>query len=168
LTAGGDRVQWSWPLARRSAWVAALCLLVGGGLGYTTTHQPAPKRPGNRDEPRQPEEPPAAGPAELALLAPLEAGRSLDDCAISRIEAVCDGKIAVVCAVGSATIELDVWLASPTAPPAPATSGPYAVYYSAEPSASASASRLALSLARVLGTHASQPRPDGLTPFRSR
>ena len=165
---GDDRARWSWPLVRRSARITTVCLLVGGGIGYAMTHQPASsRRSTDGNERAGPKQPPTAGPAELALLAPLEVGGSLEDCAVSRIDAVHDGRLAVVCTLGSASIELDVCMASAEAPPAPATSGPYAVYYSAEPSASANATRLALALAQLLDTHVSEPRPDGLAPFHS-
>jgi hypothetical protein len=161
-----ERSQWSWALLRRSTVAAMVCLWVGGAIGYALTHQAAPSSSSTTaGEPPHPRRPPA-GAAELALLAPLLVGGSLEDSVISRIDAVTEGRIVLICTRGGKSIELDVMLASADAPLPPATSGRYAVYYSAGASSSGDESRLAVALAHVLDTHASEPGPAGLTPFR--
>ena len=165
MTASDEPLQWGKGLLARAALAATVCLAVGGGVGYALTHEKAPSRNSDHEGESSPQGPPAAGPAELALLAPLHVGDMVDGCAIARIDAVHDGRLALHCTLGDAPIELDVTLASPDSPPAPATSGPYAVYYSAGKATAADAARLAGSLARTLDANASQPRPPGLAPF---
>lgn len=170
-----DVSRWSAALLGRAAFVSAVCLATGAIAGYALTHEPGPQRSSARSAPsatRDPGAPLPAGPTELALLAPLRVGSSLgDSCVIARIDAVTGGRIALRCAQGQArpaVIELDVTLASPDAPPPPATSGRYAIFYSADRAQSADAARLAAALARVLDAHAADPPPPGLTAFAAR
>lgn len=168
MSAARDCLPWSRALVGRSAFVATVCLAVGGVVGYALAHEPAPPGSSSHAAPAASDGPEAAGPAELALLAPLRVGDSLDGCVVARIDAVHDGRLVVHCSLGAAPVQLYVTRASPDAPPAPATSGRYAVYYSASGPASADGARLASSLARVLDAHASEPGPDGLRGFSPR
>jgi hypothetical protein len=105
-----------------------------------------------------------AGPAELAMIAPLNVDSKIGDCKIRRI-AVDDGTLAVTCGRGAAAVTLQVALLSPGSPPPPATSGRYAVYYSAARSAG-DLSPLCVALAHVLDANASVPPAPGLRAFR--
>jgi hypothetical protein len=169
-----NRSRWSLGLVVRAAGVAGICLSTGATLGYVAAHEKIPVRPRAQARgaiPEAPasrptEEPVAAGSAELALLAPLQAGSTLEDFTVDRIDAVSDGSIRVVCTRGAASIQLYVALASGDAPPAPATAGHYAVYYG--PSDSPDGARLSAVLARVIASNPSAAVPPGLSPFPRR
>jgi hypothetical protein len=109
-----------------------------------------------------PEDPPSE--AELTLLAPLHEGSELAGYAVEHIGPVHDGAIRIECKRGETAVKLDVFLASPDAPPPPAQSGRYAVYYTA-PAATQDGARVSAALASVLDANASAPGPTGLLPF---
>ncbi|MDI1431122.1 hypothetical protein [Polyangium sorediatum] len=106
-----------------------------------------------------------AGPAELALVAPLAPGSTLDGFAVREIRAVQDGVLTLVCEKDRAAVRLSVALAVDDGPTPPAFAGKYAVFYSARGSDPADGERLAKALAAILEKHPDVPVPPGMTSF---
>jgi hypothetical protein len=107
-----------------------------------------------------------AGPAELALVAPLMPGSSLLDFTVREIHAVDRGRLRVVCGKDKAVVRLDVALLDAEgAVVPPASAGRYAVFYSLRGGAPEDGDRLARALAHLIGAHASAPPPPGMTTF---
>ncbi|TKC99120.1 hypothetical protein [Polyangium fumosum] len=106
-----------------------------------------------------------AGPAELALVAPLAPGSTLDGFAVREIRAVQDGVLMLVCEKDRAVVRLSVALAVDDGPTPPAFAGRYAVFYSARGSDPADGERLAKALAAILEKHPDVPVPPGMTSF---
>jgi hypothetical protein len=159
----GAAPTWSLRGLARAAGIAAVSLAAGAAAGYAVSHEPAPPGPGaaalRADRPR-------AGAAERAIMAPLREGSPLaEGFAIEHVDAVRDGVLAVGCRKGDARVRLDVALAAVGGPQAPATAGPYAVYYATFGATQAEGERLAVALAGVLATHSALPVPAGLGPF---
>ncbi|MDI1445230.1 hypothetical protein [Polyangium sp. 6x1] len=130
----------------------------------------------DRDAPAGPSPPPVvssrpappprpAGPAELALVAPLAPGDTLDGFTVREILAVQDGVLTLVCAKDRALVRLSVALAADGGPAPPAVAGKYAVFYSARGSDPAVGERLAKALAAILEKHPDVPVPPGMTSF---
>jgi len=153
-----------WTLAglARAAIVAGISVGIGAGLGYLIAHEPAPQRGG-----APPVKRPAAGPAELALLAPLGPGSALLDFEVAEIHAVGDeGTLRVVCGRGEAIVALDVGLVAEAGPSPPARAGQYAIFYNTLKSATPrEGERLAVALAAILEQNAAAPIPPGMTAY---
>jgi hypothetical protein len=109
---------------------------------------------------------PPAGPAELALIAPLVPGGALLDFAVREIRAVDRGRLRVVCVKDKAVVRLDVALLDPEGVLPPASAGRYAVFYSLRGATPEDGERLAHKLARVIEPNAAKgPPPPGMTTF---
>jgi len=112
-----------------------------------------------------------AGPAELALVAPVVSGRRLvDGWTVRDIRGVEGGTFRLDLAedAGHGRVLLHVALASDEGPPPPAEAGRYAIFYSAREVSSDVAERLAQSLAKVIEKNRAAPEPPGMTAFRPR
>jgi hypothetical protein len=145
---------WSREVVARGVVIACVALGVGGALGWLVAHEPAP-----RETPRAP-----AGDAELALVAPLRVGAALGTYRVDAIDAVVGGALRVTCSRGTSVVRLDVALRSDAGPEAPATAGPFAVFYSSPDGDAPAAEALAKALAGVIGKNA-EAAPPGLAPF---
>jgi hypothetical protein len=160
----------------RAVTASTVCLLAGAVLGYAVSHERGSDRPRSpRDVASAPSGttlsvPSAAGPSELALVAPLASGSPFEGYVVERVDAVYDGTVGVVLVRENEghSVRLDVALASPSAPQAAATAGAYAVYYSVRGAPSGDGERLALALARLLATGGDRPPPRGLGAFHDR
>jgi hypothetical protein len=182
MTAG-----WSWGGAARSLVIACIAVGSGAGLGYRIAHErppedgraiphrsatsPAPTAPpplpaaaGSGSAPSGGSRPPT--PAELAIVAPLSAGSHLDGWTVTSIHGTHAGRLAILLAEDaqpSFVLEVQLHLASPSAPTAPETAGPYALYYRG--------SRFDPAVARALAAVAAiarknaVPPPPGLTAY---
>lgn len=115
-------------------------------------------------------EPPAAGPDELRLLAPLVVGADLGGFTVRRIRGVEGGVLRLSCARGREVVRLDVALAGDgpdggEGPPPPATAGRYAIFYALVGAVPEDGERLARLLGRVIEGNAGAPAPAGMTTF---
>jgi hypothetical protein len=109
---------------------------------------------------------PAAGLAERALVAPLAPGSDLAGFTVREIHGVWHGVMRVVLVKGAAEVRLDVALADPEAPAAPAaTAGRYAIFYAIHGASPEDGERLAQKLGELISTHAAEPAPPGMTVF---
>jgi hypothetical protein len=108
-----------------------------------------------------------AGPAELAILAPIVVGSTSKGWKIEAIHAVREGTITVrfVEEKGDGVLDLLVALSSEDGVVPPAIAGRYAVYYEARRVVPEEAERLAKVLARTLEKNQSAPVPPGLAVF---
>ena len=153
---------WSWGAAQRAATIAGVSLLTGGVLGYSVVHEPhggsAPQRVHDR---------PKAGAAEQALVAPLREGAPLDGFTIEQIHPLEQGLLNIDFLRGSERVRLSISLARADSPFPPASTGPYAIYYSGREAASESGAQLARALAEVVGKNLAVSPPPGLSAFPS-
>jgi hypothetical protein len=106
-----------------------------------------------------------AGPEELALVAPLVVGGSLDSFEVTEIQAIRKGVLNVACRKDRAIVRLWIALDAEKAPKPPAVAGKYAVFYSVRDGDGAEAERLAKALAQIVEKHADLPAPKGMTEF---
>ena len=113
--------------------------------------------------PARPSPPPAAGSAELALVAPIAPGARFEGWMVRRVSSVHAGAIRIELERGSERAALTIHAAK-GGPSPPATAGPYAVYYSSRDPAEGE--RLSRALAAVLFQHRDRPVPAGLDGFR--
>jgi hypothetical protein len=159
---GGGVSRWTLAGLARAAIMAGISVGIGAGLGYLIAHEPAPQRGGV-----EPVKRPAAGPAELALLAPLGPGSALVDFEVAEIHAVGDeGTLRVLCERGEAIVALDVGLVAEAGPTPPATAGRYAIFYNTLRGATPKeGERLAMALAAILEQNATAPTPPGMAPY---
>ena len=125
--------------------ISAFSLAIGGIFGYLLSHTPPPPATMNH----------AAGPAELAILAPLREGSQLAGFEIKTIEAVHDNALSLLCTRGNETVRLDITLGG--SDPA-ATAGRYRIFYSR-----GDGRLLAKALAEILTTHLADAVPSGLS-----
>ncbi|MBA3547020.1 MAG: hypothetical protein H0T76_11095 [Nannocystis sp.] len=161
-THGGPAPGWTLAGLVRAAAVAGIAMGVGAGLGYLIAHEPAPKPAGVEHE-----QPPPAGPAELALVTPLMPGSTLADFEIAEIQAVsAGGALRVICGRGDATVTLDVGLVAAGGPTPPAVAGRYAIFYSIRGATSQEGERLAVALAAILEQNEAASIPPGMAPYR--
>lgn len=107
----------------------------------------------------------SAGPEELALVAPLVVGGSLDGFEVFEIQAVRNGVLNVMCRKDRTTVRLWIALDSDKGPEPPAVAGQYAVFYSVPRGGDADVERLAKELAQMVEKHADLPAPKGMTAF---
>ncbi|MFO0588306.1 MAG: hypothetical protein U0441_12230 [Polyangiaceae bacterium] len=119
--------------------------------GATTSESGAPARAANKEE--------------LALIAPVAAGQTLEGFDVVDVRGVTDGGLDVVLRKGSARIVLTVALLGKGGPEPPASTDRYAVFYSLRGAEPADGERAAKALANVLGTHRDSPPPPGMGPF---
>ncbi len=106
-----------------------------------------------------------AGPEELALVAPLVVGGSLDGFEVTEIQAIHKGVLNVAVRKERVTVRLWIAVDSEKAPKPPAVAGKYAVFYSVRSGDPAEAERLAKALAQIVEKHADIPPPKGMTEF---
>jgi hypothetical protein len=174
----GIPVPWSLPLVGRAIFAAGVCLLTGAVAGYAVSHERGPDRaappasssvqegaPGGA--PRTTPSP--AGPAELALVAPLAPGAELEGYTVKRIDAVFDGTVGVLLERGPDRVRLDVAMAGPDSASGNrvgAAAGTYAVYDRVEGAPTDDGERVAKALARILADGIPRPAPPGLAPLR--
>ena len=111
-----------------------------------------------------------AGPAELAILAPIVVGSTSKGWKVEAIHAVREGTIIVSFAEekGDGVLDLLVALRSDDGVLPPATAGRYAVFYEARRAVPEDGERLAKVLARTLEKNQSAPVPPGLGLFEPR
>jgi|GEM_PF-2757235 len=147
-------MNWSSGLVAKVVFMALVALGVGAALGYVLTHERGPSRP-KSVKPASP-----AGPAELALIAPLAVGSTVDGYELRTVDAVHDGVEVLTFARGASIVRIEIALDSPEAP---ATAGRYAVFYSLADGSvpEADGQMLAKTVAAALQREA--PTPAGLT-----
>jgi hypothetical protein len=107
-----------------------------------------------------------AGPAELALVAPLAKGSDLGGFEVREISAVEEGTMRVVCAKERAVVRLYVALADEEGALPPATAGKFAVFYAARGATPEDAERLSKKLAGVIGLNTGAAAPAGMTTYK--
>lgn len=107
----------------------------------------------------------AAGQDELALVAPLVVGSSLEGYEVTEIQAIHRGALNVLCRKERSTVRLWISLASEKGPEPAAKADKYAVFYAASRMDPAEAERLSKALAEIVGKHADVPVPKGMTEF---
>jgi hypothetical protein len=154
--------------APRGLYIVLAVGLGGAAIGYAILDGgggPDRRAGTGRGAPAQ--APTPAGPAELALVAPLQPGGELDGWTITAIDVAQPGSISVHATREDEQVDLTVALVGPSSPTAPATAGAYGVYYasrSAEggPRVSRDAPALATALAHVIEQNASVPTPPGM------
>jgi hypothetical protein len=164
----------------RVARALVLPILVAAAVGTTIAvrrmNQPAPApaassaligAPSGSAPPPAP--PPPAGPTELAIFAPIAVGSTSKGWKIEAISAVHEGVITVrfVEEKGRGVVDLFVAASSDEGPTPPATTGPYAIFYSARRALPEDGDRLAGVLARAIEKNKSAPVPAGLTPYKA-
>jgi hypothetical protein len=117
-----------------------------------------------------PAPPPPAGPTELAIFAPIIVGSTSKGWKIEAISAVHEGVITVrfIEEKGRGVIDLYVAANTDEGPTPPATTGPYAIFYSARRALPEDGDRLAGVLARAIEKNKTAPVPPGLAPYRAR
>lgn len=106
-----------------------------------------------------------AGPAELALVAPLEKGGKLLDYDLRAISSVDDGVLWLILVKGDAVVYLTVAMASDAGARAPIVVGPYAIFYSGFHASEDASVRLGNALAEIVKANASAPTPPGLATY---
>lgn len=114
--------------------------------------------------------PPPARPSELAIFAPIVVGSTSKGWKIEAISAVHEGVITVrfVEEKGRGTVDLFIAASSDEGPTPPATTGPYAIFYSARRALPEDGDRLAGVLARAIEKNKTAPVPPGLAPYEAR
>ncbi len=106
-----------------------------------------------------------AGPAELALVAPLVKGGKLLDYTIVAIYGVESGAITVVLAKDKALVYLTVAMASDAGPLALAVVGPYAIFKSMMNVPEGDIDRLWNAFSEIIKANAGVPAPPGLSTY---
>ncbi len=140
----------------------AMLTPLGACSRATTDPPPVPSATAARSVERPP---PPAGPAELALIAPLTVGGALGDFTVREVQAVQKGVLNIVCVKDRSTVRLWIALGSENGPQPPAEADKYAIYYSVRNADSSDAERLAKALAEIVGKHSDVPVPQGMTEF---
>ncbi len=180
----GIPAPWSLPLVGRAVFAAGVCLLAGAVAGYAVSHERAPdgaaRPPSSSVQEGAPggaprTTPSPAGPAELALVAPLAPGAELEGYTVRRVDAVFDGTVGVVLERGPDRVRLDVAMAGPDGARGDrvgAAAGTYAIYaidvvnHTVDGAPAEDAERVAKALAGILTGGAPRPAPPGLGPLR--
>ena len=147
------------PPARTWAIALAIAVALGGGLfaarsGYVARAPGGPS--GSTSMPV----------TDLALIAPLRPGATLDGFTLAAIDPVADGVMTIHLRRGDTRVRLMLALAATDSPPAPVSVGRYAIFYSATKEDGATADGLAKQLAEVVGKNENAAAPLGLGPFR--
>ena len=114
--------------------------------------------------------PPPAGPAELAIFAPIVVGSTSKGWKIEEISAVHEGSIQVrfVEEKGRGVVDLLVAAPSEDGAAPPVTTEHYAIFYSARRALPEEGERLAKVLARAIEKNPTAPVPPGLAPYSAR
>ena len=122
------------------------------------------------DAPPRPEKAPPAGPAELAIFAPIVVGSTSKGWKIQEISAVHEGAITVRFVEEKGRGVVDLFVASPSEDGAtpPVTTDHYAIFYSARRALPEDADHLAKVLARAIEKNPTVPVPPGLKPYNAR
>lgn len=156
--------RWSLATLLRAAIVASIALGIGAALGYLIAHQPPPDLTRTGPAQAQP-----AGPAELAVVAPLRPGHALADFEVTAILAINPaGALRIACEQGEAGVTLELTLASDAGPAPTARAGPYAISYALRVGAThEQGERLAAALASILERNQGAPIPPGMSPHTS-
>lgn len=163
MSARDEEDRWTRRGVVRAGVIALFCLGTGAGLGRCITHEPTAPEGATPPEPK----PEPGGQLELAVVAPLRVGSELGGFEVREVRALHRGTISVLCAKGGAVVRLEIARAGGSAS-APATAGPYAVFYSTGAGASSEdGAVLAQKLADVVGKNASA-LPAELEPFEPR
>ncbi|MEO7330141.1 MAG: hypothetical protein ABI193_16320 [Minicystis sp.] len=110
---------------------------------------------------------PPAGPAELALLAPLVVGEEIETWKLTELSAVDEGSIHLIFSApkGRAKIEILVTLAEDKGPAPPIVVGRYALFYSVKRVMQSEGDTLARAVAKRLEKNKDLPPPPGLAPY---
>jgi hypothetical protein len=151
LSAAGD-APWRWTARGllRAGGIAAVAVFTGAALGYVVAHEPAP-----RDDAARAPGPGDAVNAELALLAPLREGSTLEGFDVAEIHPIGDdGVLRIVCRRAHVAVQLEVTLAAPAG-----GAGRYVVSPSLQNATAAEGDRLAASLAAILEAKVGAPPP---------
>lgn len=162
------------------AGVGAVALALGA-LAFLRSRHPPPDPapltssalsafPHDNDRAPRPQEPPrvAAGADELAVVAPIVAGKALvKGWTVRDVYAVRDGTMRVACAAdeGKGRVDLEVALYDDSSPLPPAMAGRYAIFYSSRRTVPEDAEKLAQALAAVIEKNQAAPAPKGMTKF---
>ncbi len=151
----------------------ALVLSIAGGLGTgcgrsssgPSSSTTAPPEPTSSNAPPRPL--PPAGPAELALLAPLVVGQEIETWKLSELSAVDEGTIHLIFSApkGRSKIEILVALADDQGPSPPIVVGRYALFYSVKRVMQSEGDALARAVAKRLEKNKDLPPPPGLAPY---
>ena len=164
----------------RVARALVLTMLAAAAVGTTVAvrrmNQPAPATaasvaligaPSGSAPPPAP--PPPAGPIELAIFAPIVVGSTSKGWKIEAISAVHEGAITVrfIEEKGRGVVDLFIAASTDEGPTPPATTGPYAIFYSARRALPEDGGRLAGVLARAIEKNKSAPVPPGLAPYHA-
>ena len=153
---------------KRPGWrsLAGAALVIAGVAALRASVRPQPADPPSLPPvPSAPTPPRSAGPAELALVAPLVPGSSLAGFGVREIQGVERGWMRVVCVKDRATVTLYVALTDPEGVVPPATAGRFAVYYGLRGAAPDEGERLAKQLAGLIHGNPDAPPPPGMTTF---
>lgn len=110
---------------------------------------------------------PPAGPAELALLAPMVVGEEIETWKLKELSAVDEGAIHLVFAApkGRSKIEILIALADDKGPTPPIVVGKYALFYSVKRVMQSEGDALARAVAKRLEKNKDLPPPAGLAPY---
>ena len=113
---------------------------------------------------------PPAGPAELAIFAPIVVGSTSKGWKIEEISAVHEGTIHVRFIEEKGRGVVDLFVAQPSEDGAtpPVTTDRYAIFYSARRALPEDGDRLAKVLARAIEKNPTAPLPPGLAPYNAR
>jgi hypothetical protein len=106
-----------------------------------------------------------AGPAELALVAPLKKGGDLLDYEIKSISAVDNGMIWVIVKKGETLVYLTIALTAGGTTLAPYSVGPYGIFTSAVSPPPGEMEKLGNALLEVVKANAAVPPPPGLSTY---
>jgi hypothetical protein len=108
--------------------------------------------------------PKQAGPAELALVAPLKVGSSIEGYDVLAVYGIENGNVWVVVGKGEHTGYFAVAKSGPGVP-APFTAGPYSVYYALGQFSGEDAMRLIGAFNPMIKANVAVPVPPGLGPY---
>jgi hypothetical protein len=136
----------------------AACKEQHGSGGGTLTDAPR-----GSAEAEAPPRPPS--PEEQALVTKLLPDNKLEDFAVREVHGADHSPLEIVCVKDAARVVLSIARSVEGGPAAPASAGPYAVFYSVRGTGSDEGERLAKALAKRLEANLSAPVPAGLGPF---
>jgi hypothetical protein len=154
------------------AGVAVVAVIIGGALygrsrlgGGPAPVQSAMGTPTSSNPP--PRVLPPAGPVELALLAPLTVGETVEGWKLKELSAVDEGAIHLVFGAekGRSRIEIVIALADDQGPAPPIVVGRYALFYSVKRVMQSEGDALARAVAKRLEKNKDLPPPPGLSPY---
>lgn len=102
-----------------------------------------------------------AGPAELAVVAPLKEGGKVADYTVNAVYGIEQGSIWVICTKDKSVITYEVALGGGTGLP-PFSAGPYAVYQTGRDVPQGDFERVAAAFFDIIKANQNVPVPDGL------